>query len=75
MPIVKHGVRQEVAQACIKSSYIWGEFTVLKLTMNMRLRGLHADVMRRVGENGPRYGKMILTIGLSISISISYLSY
>jgi hypothetical protein len=55
MPIVKHGVRQEVVQACIKSSYLWGEFTVLKLTINMRLRGLHADLMRRVDENGPRY--------------------
>ena len=55
MPIVKFGVRQEVVQACIKSSYLWGEFTVLKLTINMRLRGLHADLMRRVEENDPRY--------------------
>lgn len=55
MPIVKHGVRQEVVQACIKSSYLWSEFAILKLTINMRLRGLHADLMRRLDENGPRY--------------------
>jgi hypothetical protein len=53
MPIVKSGTRQEVVQACIKCSYLWDEFTILKLTINMRLRGLHSELMHQLNEHGP----------------------
>jgi hypothetical protein len=55
LPIIKRGARQEVVQACIKSSYLWGEFEVLKLTINMRLRSLHTELINLLQENGALY--------------------
>jgi hypothetical protein len=55
MPIIKYGTREEIVEACIKSSYLWHEFVVLTLTINMRLQRLHSELMALLHEKGPRY--------------------
>jgi hypothetical protein len=76
MPIVKSGSREEVVDSCIKRSYLWNEFTVLNLSINMRLRALGSalhnssdtecadyEARRDAYEQQTDYGDMILSIG------------
>ena len=37
LPIVKHGTRSDIVEACVKSSKLWPKFKQLKLTKNLRL--------------------------------------
>ncbi|GJZ21802.1 ATP-dependent DNA helicase PIF1-like protein [Tanacetum coccineum] len=39
LPVIPNSSRQDVVHATINSSYLWEHFTVLKLTVNMRLGG------------------------------------
>jgi hypothetical protein len=59
LPIVPSGRKEDIVNACIKSSYLWSEFEMLTLTKNMRLQ--HSDSIDN--ELQRRYGEMILTIG------------
>jgi ATP-dependent DNA helicase PIF1 len=36
LPVVRHGTRGELIQQCIKSSYLWNQFHVIRLSQNMR---------------------------------------
>ena len=38
LTVVPHGSRTEIVGRCLKSSYLWREFTILRLTENMRIR-------------------------------------
>jgi len=59
-PVIKNGDRQDIFNACIKNSYLWPSFQVLKLTKNMRL--IHND---HPNQDDPQknYGDLILAIG------------
>jgi hypothetical protein len=59
LPIIPSGRYEDILSACIKSSYLWFEFKILKLSKNMRLQNLSVSD----GELQMRYGEMILTIG------------
>jgi hypothetical protein len=78
MPIVKSGSRIEIVDSCIKRSHLWSEFTVLTLTINMRLRKLFGELNTNMApdENTEQhqarcanyrqqkdYGDMILSVG------------
>lgn len=52
MPIVKRGVKQEVLDACIKSSFLWQEFTVLRLDINMRLAAINQQLQEYLSTGG-----------------------
>ncbi|XP_019190330.1 PREDICTED: uncharacterized protein LOC109184747 [Ipomoea nil] len=40
LPVIPKGSRQEIVQASINSSYLWSNCEVLRLTKNLRLRGI-----------------------------------
>ncbi|CAH9127716.1 unnamed protein product, partial [Cuscuta epithymum] len=42
LPVIPQGSRQDVVNATINSSYLWGECTVLRLTKNMRLQNVNS---------------------------------
>lgn len=69
MPVIKQAERQEVFASCISSSRLWSEFKLLKLTINMRLHAISAQLHtlaedeRLHYQNQKSYGEMILAIG------------
>ncbi|KAJ3502791.1 hypothetical protein NMY22_g18466 [Coprinellus aureogranulatus] len=46
LPVVPGGSRQEIVDACIQRSYLWGNIEVLALQQNMRLEGAGAETRR-----------------------------
>ena len=55
LPIVKHGGRAEVLDACLKSSYIWKSVIVKNLTRNMRVEitgesSYFSDLLMSLGD-------------------------
>ena len=55
LPIVKHGGRGEVVDACLKSSYIWKSVIVKNLTRNMRVEQTgesknFSDLLMKIGD-------------------------
>jgi len=67
LPIVEGGDKSDVLAACIASSYLWSAFTVLHLTINMRLLATgdneqisHAESILALGEG--RDGSDIITL-------------
>ncbi|XP_019149843.1 PREDICTED: uncharacterized protein LOC109146643 [Ipomoea nil] len=40
LPVIPKGTRQDIIQASINSSYLWNNCEVLRLTKNLRLRGV-----------------------------------
>ncbi|XP_031116659.1 uncharacterized protein LOC116020319 [Ipomoea triloba] len=40
LPVIPKGTRQDIVQASINSSYLWNNCEVLRLTKNLRLRGI-----------------------------------
>ncbi|XP_019158039.1 PREDICTED: uncharacterized protein LOC109154766 [Ipomoea nil] len=40
LPVIPKGSRQDIVQASINSSYLWSNCEVLRLTKNLRLRGI-----------------------------------
>jgi hypothetical protein len=44
LPIVANGKAEEIIQACIRQSYLWYEFQVLTLTINMRLKAMEDEL-------------------------------
>ena len=69
MPVIKQAERQEVYASCISSSFLWFEFAVRKLTINMRLHAIGAQLHNLNEEevvhykNQKLFGEMILAIG------------
>ena len=69
MPVIKQAERQEVYASCISSSHLWYEFKVLRLTINMRLHAISAQLHTLAEDelehyhNQKSYGEMILSIG------------
>ena len=37
LPVILRGTRADEMQACLKSSYIWNDIQILRLTTNMRI--------------------------------------
>ena len=37
LPVVRRGTRASIIGSCLKRSYLWNEFKVLHLTINMRV--------------------------------------
>ena len=54
LPIIKHGGRGEVVNACLKSSYIWKSVIVKNLTRNMRVE--------QKGESD-KFSELLMKIG------------
>jgi len=69
MPVLKRAERQEIENSCISSSYLFYEFQILKLTINMRLQKLEQNFSTLTQEEKKdfklqkAYGEMILAIG------------
>jgi hypothetical protein len=69
MPVLKHAARPEVASSCISSSYLFHEFKILNLTINMRLQRIQAmfNTLQQEQQDDyirqKEYGEMILAIG------------
>ncbi|GJT78412.1 ATP-dependent DNA helicase PIF1-like protein [Tanacetum coccineum] len=60
LPIIPGGTRQDVVHTSLNSSYIWDDYTVLKLTTNMRLReGSDKSNIAEIKE----FGDWILKMG------------
>ena len=57
-PVITNGTRQEIVNASIKSSLLWTKFTILHLTINMRLMQNQENI-----EQQRRYGELLLAIG------------
>ena len=38
LPVVRRGTRASIIGSCLKRSYLWNEFKVLHLTINMRVQ-------------------------------------
>jgi hypothetical protein len=57
-PVITNGERQQIVNASIKSSSLWSKFTILHLTINMRL-------MQNQNNNDQQrqYGELLLAIG------------
>ncbi|XP_019189692.1 PREDICTED: uncharacterized protein LOC109184103 [Ipomoea nil] len=60
LPVILKGTRQDIIQASINSSYLWNNCEVLRLTKNLRLRGVtnENDV-----EKLDRFSKWIADLG------------
>ena len=43
LPVVRHGGRADIIEACLKRSPIWKQVKIMKLTKNMRLNDQDAD--------------------------------
>lgn len=56
LPVVPRGTRADEVKACLKSSILWPQITVLSLKLNMRVH-LHAD------QNAEVFSKLLLRIG------------
>ena len=59
LPIVKHGGRGDVVDACLKSSYLWKKMIEKNLTRNMRVQQkgeskAFSDLLLKIGD-----GKLI----------------
>jgi hypothetical protein len=68
LPIVEHGDKSDIIGACIASSHLWQKFTVLHLTMNMRVLAAgdqdqisHAASILALGEGRPSSDIVSLT--------------
>jgi len=57
-PVIKNGERQQIVNASIKSSSLWSKFTILHLTINMRLLQNDSNTEQR-----RRYDNMLMAIG------------
>jgi GTPase SAR1 family protein len=55
LPIVKSGVTEEIIAACLKNSYRWREFKVVKLTINMRLNEIQNSINSKIRQLGNLY--------------------
>ena len=55
LPVVKRGSRADIVEACFKSSELWKQFTVMKLTRNMRLQ--------KTGKDAKEFAEKLLSIG------------
>jgi hypothetical protein len=52
---VKFAETEEIIGACMKSSYLWDELSVLKLTINMRLSHIQIGIDSKVVQFGDQY--------------------
>lgn len=66
LPVVPRGTRADEVQACLKSSVIWREVNILKLTVNMRVQLRAED-----SDNIKDFSELLLNIGNG---NIKYLS-
>jgi len=57
-PVIKNGDRQQIVNASIKSSSLWSKFTILHLTINMRLLKIDSNTVQQ-----RRYDDMLMCIG------------
>ena len=57
-PVIQNGDRQQIVNASIKSSTLWSKFSILHLTINMRLMQNDSNT-----EKQRRYGDMLMCIG------------
>ena len=57
-PIIQNGDRQQIVLASIKSSKLWSKFTILHLTINMRLLQNDSNT-----EQQRKYDDMLMAIG------------
>ncbi len=55
LPVVKRGSRADIVEACLKSSKLWKDVQVMKLTENMRLQ--------KTGKGAQDFAKKLLAIG------------
>ncbi len=55
LPVVKRGSKADVIDACLKSSKLWDQAVVMKLTKNMRLK--------RDGRQAEEFAEKLLAIG------------
>ncbi len=55
LPVVKRGSRADITEACLKSSELWKEAVVMKLSKNMRLK--------QNGKDAEEFAKKLLAIG------------
>jgi len=57
-PVITNGDRKQIVNASIKSSLLWEKFTILNLTINMRLLQSVDNAEQQI-----RYSKLLLAIG------------
>lgn len=54
LPVVRRGSRPEIIDACLKTSPLWQEFTIMNLIINMRVQlsggDSYADTLLSIGE-------------------------
>lgn len=60
LPVVPNGIRQDVEHALLNASYLWQHCTMLKLTVNMRLR---VDNDPTHSQEAKEFADWILDIG------------
>jgi len=59
-PVISNGDRVDIVNASIKTSYLWSKFTVLSLSINMRLTQQITEYDTRMQK---QYADLILAIG------------
>jgi len=57
-PVIANGIRQQIVNASIISSSLWSKFTILHLTINMRLIQNNTNI-----EKQRQYGELLIAIG------------
>jgi len=57
-PVIAYGDRQQIVNASIISSSLWSKFTILHLTINMRLMQNNSNT-----EKQRQYGELLIAIG------------
>nr|GEZ80871.1 hypothetical protein CTI12_AA250730 [Tanacetum cinerariifolium] len=53
LPVITNGGRQDVVNATINSFYLWEKYTVLRLTVNMRLGSGSTESEKKKSKNLP----------------------
>ena len=53
LPVVKHATVSEQLNACITSSALWSNFTIMTLSTNMRLQNMISTFQRKYSNGIP----------------------
>jgi len=63
LPVLKRGQPAQIIQTCLKRSYLWPEFKVLKLTINERVKRATAGAEPAVAAAAAAYADYLLRVG------------
>jgi hypothetical protein len=70
LPVVPNGSPAQTIDAALMSSFLWYEFTVVSLTVNMRLRGIHQQL--QLLHNDPTNDALRLELQKQLQLQEGY---